>query len=207
MPVISEMLQRSSAIFRGTVNSKADGSDLSAWQQENALTQLGINYRWSDIVLDERIPISQDQIIDAYGKEGDPVHAGDRAPDAPKLKDVRASDETTTSLFQIFSPTQHTALIFADSISCLGPVMDALHHYPVGTVSPVLILPQSSSTPSVSTNENVVRALRDTEGHAYDIYGTFNKEVTVFMLRPDGVVGAVVCDADGIEHYRQLLFV
>ncbi len=53
------------------------------------LFQLDVNYRWSDIVLDERFDdegkAKQQQHSTAYGVEGHDIRAGDRAPDAPDL--------------------------------------------------------------------------------------------------------------------------
>lgn len=205
LPVIAEMLQRTTVLLDGLVGSKGNGSDFSSWRRTEGLTQLGVNYRWSEIVIDERDENDlKDRMIQAYGKEGDSAHAGDRAPDAPTLKDIRASGDVTTRLFQILSLRHHTALLFIDNSNRIGPVLDALDRYPSNTISSVLILPREITfTHAV---DRVEKVLQDTEGHAYEIYGVRSEELTVFLIRPDGTIGAIVSGVEGIERYRQLLF-
>lgn len=207
LPVIAEMLQRTTVLLDGLVGSKGNGSDFSSWRRTEGLTQLGVNYRWSEIVIDERGENgTQDRATGAYGLEGDPIQAGDRAPDVPKLKDIRASSDvtTTTPLFQIFSLKRHTALLFTGDSNRIGPVLDALDRYPSDTVSSVLILPREITfTHAV---DRVEKVLQDTEGHAYEIYGVRSEELTVFLIRPDGTIGAIVSGVEGIERYRQLIF-
>lgn len=201
------MLQRTFAIWQKVnIDAKASGSHTPGQQPADmALAQLGINYRWSDIVLDERDALSKDQLTNPYGKDGDSLHAGDRAPDAPQLKDINAGD-TTTSLFQILSPKQHSALIFTDDNTQLGPVFDALGGYPLGTVSSVIILPRVSATSSRVDGNQGARILRDADGHAHGIYGVPDRETTIFMIRPDDYIGAIVSGADGLVRYRKLVF-
>ena len=86
------------------------------------LFQLDLNYRWSSIVFDERFASSSAQ-KDAYGKLGQDLRAGDRAPDAPSLVilhskvtsigKVSGQVGASVRLFDIFEPTVHTALVFA----------------------------------------------------------------------------------------------
>ena len=70
--------------------------------------------------------------------------------------------------------------------------------------SPAVLLPRTVATVSPADR---IRVFKDTEGYAYKMYGvTDPKELTVCLVRPDGVVGAIVSGADGVERYRQLIF-
>ena len=207
LPVIAKMLELTTKLLKKTVNEKADGEDASAWKRGGELFQLGINYRWSEIVIDERT--KQDNwVINPYGNEGDPLQAGDRAPEAPKLKDLRSATtddaDVETSFFRIFSPAQHTALIFTNDPSRAAPVLDALDRYASGTVSSVLVLPKTVAAPL--TVGKAGHVLKDTKGHAYEAYAVSEDGLTVVIVRPDGVIGAVALGAEGVERYRQLVF-
>ncbi|KAJ7754159.1 hypothetical protein DFH07DRAFT_959865 [Mycena maculata] len=49
--------------------------------------------------------------------------------------------------------------------------------------------------------------LEDRAGHAYRGYGLDADELTIVVVRPDGVVGAVISAADGVETYFRKIFV
>jgi hypothetical protein len=53
-----------------------------------------------------------------------------------------------------------------------------------------------------------LKALEDREGHAYAGYtgGMAEGEASIVMVRPDGMIGAVVSEAQDIERYRKLIF-
>ena len=121
-PVIAEMLKKSTKLFDEAQRVKADGTNVEqAWHRGSELHMLGVNCRWSSIVLDERTP-KESIPVDPYGVTRiDPnvslLRAGERAPDAPGLQVVGAGDsdgQETTSLLDIFGPSYHTALIFSD---------------------------------------------------------------------------------------------
>ncbi|KAF8891790.1 FAD binding domain-containing protein [Infundibulicybe gibba] len=124
IPVIAEMLGVTTELLKKTFKKE---HDQSAWDRTGCLLQLGVNYRWSSIVVDEQskdyIPSGDDtngdqkQVVqfddvDPYGKRTDGrLRAGDRAPDACDLFDPRTG--TTTRLFNIFGPTHHTVVHFS----------------------------------------------------------------------------------------------
>ena len=206
LPVIAKMLELTTTLLKKTMEEKADGQDVSGWRRGGELLQLGINYRWSEIVIDERTK-QNNSVVNPYGNEGDPLQAGDRAPEAPKLKDLRAATgdaDVETSFFRIFSPTQHTALIFTNDPSRAAPVFDALDRYPSETISSVLVLPKSAAV--AGAVGKVGKVVQDTEGHAYEAYAVPEDGLTVFIIRPDGVIGAIVLGAEGVERYRKLIF-
>ena len=94
VPVIKQMLERTTELLNKTLSAKKedDNAISAAWNRPRALLQLGVNYRWSSIVLDERHPYTlgkKSNALDSYGDEGiTDFHAGDRAPDSPGLVNV-----------------------------------------------------------------------------------------------------------------------
>ncbi|KAF8712019.1 hypothetical protein AX14_013154 [Amanita brunnescens Koide BX004] len=109
LPVIAEMLN----ITTGILNKvQASGSLENSMHREQKLTMLGVNYRWSPIVIDE---ITKAGPVDAYrALDESTLVAGDRAPDAPGLTVVKADAEVAeTRLFDLFKATYHTVLVFS----------------------------------------------------------------------------------------------
>ncbi|KDQ12566.1 hypothetical protein BOTBODRAFT_176256 [Botryobasidium botryosum FD-172 SS1] len=222
LPVIAEMLSVSTKLLNLNVPGAAGtdglapaiapqaaegtGATPKAWTRGPHLRQLGVNYRWSTIVVDERTPAVEGDIDDAYGLKGGIVRAGDRAPDAPGLLDVQKG--TTTTLHGEFSPTLHTALVFAQQDGSINPdILRALDSYNALThansplVQAITLYP--SAPPShLRGNLPASKALVDRDGHAYGGYAIeADGPAYVVIVRPDGVVGAIVAGADGIERY------
>jgi len=177
----------------------------SAMEREKKLNMLGVNCRSSPIVLDE---FTQAEPVSAYRllEEGVLV-AGDRAPDAPELGLVVAQAaggvETTTRLFDVFSPVYHTVLVFAPDAASSTDVLDVLSRYPKGVIRPAIVLPQGSDVTTGAQVDVVV----DHGGHAYRGYLAEKGERKVVVVRPDGVVGAMVHGADGAQAYFSNIFV
>ncbi|KAI6018035.1 hypothetical protein PISMIDRAFT_690216 [Pisolithus microcarpus 441] len=170
----------------------------------------------------------------AYGNIQEGIlRAGDRAPDAPGLvpivKSNRAASNTLvpsllpaeglqgTRLFDIFAPTYHTILIFvpvsADPV--VSSVLAALQHCipENGLVRLLVVLPNTLpdldggvETSSVQDQVHGAEVLVDRAGHAYRGYLIENDEVKVVVVRPDGVVGAIVHGAEGLERYFHGVF-
>ncbi|KAG6866550.1 hypothetical protein C0991_002035 [Blastosporella zonata] len=109
IPVIREVLDETTRLQNRTFSAKGDG----AWGRAVRLQQLGINYRWSSIVLDDHEETG-DAIVDPYGDSfiDLPVRAGDRAPDASEMYDRSAVLPTAQRLFSVLGP-HHTVLVFA----------------------------------------------------------------------------------------------
>jgi hypothetical protein len=94
-------------------------------EENSNLNQLGVNYRWNSIVVDQNTDSGKGpgarEAHSAYDIEADGVlQAGDCAPDAPGLVKVnfenqKSGESTMTRLFKLLSPTYHTVLIFAEA--------------------------------------------------------------------------------------------
>src|SRR5258708_5216514 len=77
-------------------------------QRSPKLFMLGINCRFSSIVLDEFVTPVEGKPVNAYGvlDEGN-LEAGDRAPDAPRLLHIRPGGSRETRLFNHYRPWYH----------------------------------------------------------------------------------------------------
>ncbi|KAG2147740.1 FAD binding domain-containing protein [Suillus bovinus] len=196
LPVISEMLEVTTTILNNAVET---GNMPAA--RSPILFMLGINYRFSDIVLDEfAIP---GKPVNAYGvlDEGH-LEAGDRAPDAPNMLQVGESDETT--LFGLYRPWYHTVLVFAPSHADATLILGMLEAYNTNIVRPVVVLPPSASVTPIASSAFLV--LVDQEGYAYSAYLVETGQTRVFVIRPDGVIGAIVHGAEGVKKYFSRIF-
>ena len=166
---------------------------------------LGVNYRSSPIVADE---FTQAEPVNTYGllEEGVLV-AGDRAPDAPELELVVAQAtgeaEMETRLFDVFRPIYHTVLVFAPDAASVADVLEVLKRYPEDVVRLVIVLAQGSK---VTTRAQADVAV-DRGGYAYRAYLAVKGEKRVVVVRPDGVVGAIVHGAEGVGRYFGKIFV
>ncbi|KAJ3971607.1 FAD binding domain-containing protein [Lentinula raphanica] len=153
------------------------------------------------------------EIPDPYrsGEDGT-ARGGDRAPDAPSLTHLGANgDAPRKSFFDLFTTTQHTALIFSGLISGLTgentvtETSEALRKYPSGYLKSVLVLPRTDT--SNSSSSLVDMTLVDTEGWAYKNYAVAVDTPTVIIVRPDGYIGALVTSGgSGIRKYFSAIF-
>ncbi|KAF9230311.1 FAD binding domain-containing protein [Melanogaster broomeanus] len=195
IPVIAEMLNITSTLLQRIQDAPLE----RAMEREKKLDMLGINYRFSPIVREE---FSADGPVSAYRvlEEGVLV-AGDRAPDAPRLR--LGADDGATSLFAVFSPKRHTVLVFGPDVASAADILDALSTYPRAALHSVVVLPQASGTAATSE----VDVLVDEAGHAYRGYLAAKGERRVVVVRPDGVVGAIVRGAEGVTAYFEKIFV
>ena len=177
----------------------------TALEREKKMDMLGVNCRSSPIVLDE---FTQAEPVNAYGtmEEGVLV-AGDRAPDAPELglimPQATGGAETKTRLFVVFHPTHHTVLVFAPDSASSMDVLEVLGRYPGDVIRPVIVLAQDSEV-TIGAQADVVV---DRGGHAYRAYLAVRGEQKVVVVRPDGVVGAIVHGAEGVGAYFAKIFV
>ncbi|CCM05219.1 uncharacterized protein FIBRA_07429 [Fibroporia radiculosa] len=216
IPVISEMLKTSNALFNKAAHAKGDGSTSEdAWKRGGALSQLGVNYRWSSIVVDERVH-PEDEPLDPYGVhrcDTDIVQAGERAPDAPGLVKIVASLEInivntnhrqeTTSLFRTFGTSYHTVLLFNHSNGQFGPTTVLLKMCPSWAIRSAIIYPHDSSSCPLVDGINL--AFIDRDGHAYTGYAV-GRDMTIVIVRPDGVVGGIMWGAEGLKRYLTSVF-
>ena len=202
LPVIAEMLN----ITTGTLNKLRSAPTIeSALKRDKKMNMLGVNCRSSPIVLDE---FTQAGPVNAYGllEEGVLV-AGDRAPDATELVLVVAQTtggaETATRLFDVFCPIYHTVLVFAPDAESAADALEVLKRYPRDVVRPVIALAQGSEVTTGAQADVVV----DRGGHAYRAYSMVKGEERVVVVRPDGVLGAIVRGAGGVGHYFGKIFI
>ncbi|KAI9572352.1 FAD binding domain-containing protein [Boletus coccyginus] len=203
LPVIAEMLN----ITTGILNKVLTAPTIeNVMRREQKMNMLGVNCRSSPIVVDE---FTQAEPVNAYGvlEEGVLV-AGDRAPDATNLGLVAAQGaggvETETRLFDVFCPTHHTVLVFAPDVASSADVLEVLRRHPRDIIRPVIVLGQGSEVTTGAKAEVVV----DRGGHAYRAYLAAKGETrVVVVVRPDGVVGAIVHGAEGVGAYFNKIFV
>lgn len=192
LPVIAQVLKNSTAILNEAVIRDAAKNFGQAWIPGQEMRQLDINYRGSPIVFDE---------LNSENDCGERVVAGDRAPDAPGLIAKRGN---ATRLFNIFRPTQHTALIFPREGLDVSSLVATLAAYPEGTVKKIIVLPKGS--PSIGENIlGVDDFVIDNEDHAWTTYPT-TAGANIVIIRPDGYVGLVANSTEGLEKYRELVF-
>ncbi|KZT05390.1 monooxygenase [Laetiporus sulphureus 93-53] len=183
LPVIKDMLKRTTAIL-GRIMATKIGDDISAWKREGFLKQLGVNYRWSSIVVGERTPCTAEEkaelIDNAYGG-GEGIRAGDRAPAAPGLLIVHEREN-------------------------IGSVLKATKLYPEGLVRSVIVLPQTA--PECADVQSADLLLSDGSGHAYESYAVSPTSggMTIVIVRPDGVIGGIVLGVDGLTKYFRNVF-
>ncbi|KAI0056069.1 hypothetical protein BV25DRAFT_1921304 [Artomyces pyxidatus] len=204
VPFVKELLEHTTALLNKMFDRKRK-VDEPAWGRPVTMNQLGVHYRWSSIVLDERATReSADVHASAYRTEySDQLRGGDRAPDAPGLVDCKTG--ALTRLFDVFKPTHHTVIVFANGHDCTEAIT-ALGKYPQGLVRCVMIYPQSSSVLDDVAGGNL--AVHDRDGHAYAAYAAGGPllPVTIAIVRPDGVIGALVGGETGIEKYFSAIF-
>ncbi|PCH36607.1 hypothetical protein WOLCODRAFT_127398, partial [Wolfiporia cocos MD-104 SS10] len=223
-PVIAAMLRKTTALLDATAETMRSREDsertAQTWDRGGALKQMGVNYRWSAVVLDERaaargegaVEGREREPVDPYGYglvKGGSIRAGERAPDATGLAHVKTDDETSgaeTSLFSIFSATRHTLLLFVGAANAdeLAPIIAQARRYPPDILHPVVIFSSEERLASIEgsgAHLDLDVTLVDREGHAFAGYRCDGDRLTVVVVRPDGVIGGIVYSLKGLEKY------
>ncbi|KAJ6591647.1 FAD binding domain-containing protein [Mycena vulgaris] len=237
-PVVAAMLNQITALLRETWTGRAGEAPpvhegLAPWKTNGGLLQLGVNCRWSSVVVDEQRDglehvedIAAEYCADEEDGDGDddaededgtldfgtgvgdrPLFAGDRAPDAPGLVVLArrgassADDARSTSLFRIFCAARHTVLVFGDAARAerVGRVLETC---PRDAVQCAVVLRAQGAEPVPSADYVV----QDAGGHAYHAYG-LRDGCDVVVVRPDGLVGAVVGSEEGLRRYLRGVFI
>ncbi|TFY57050.1 hypothetical protein EVG20_g8695 [Dentipellis fragilis] len=153
------------------------------WRPKQGL-QLGINCRWSPIVLDGRYHSAPGEVVEkkAYGK------LGDKLPGA---------DGGETTLFALIAGyARHTVVVFSAAADEELPA--SLRKYQGhSAISFVKLLPQGSTTAASSD----VPAFVDSTGHGYTAYDVEKSAAspTYVVVRPDGMVGAYALSAEQVD--------
>ncbi|TFK39683.1 FAD binding domain-containing protein [Crucibulum laeve] len=202
LPVIAEMLNKSTSLFKQTIKPGATLGD-SAWRRDGDLQQLGVNYRSSAIILDEEASESVAPAAYNSGSETE-ARAGDRAPEAAGLVDITNEDKST-SLFKIFGASYHTVLVFSGTVEEHTALAEASKKLPKGTVHSVLI---ASTADEVTTQHKDLfsQVLLDPQHIAFSTYWTPSDSLGVVVVRPDGVIGARARDVSGLQKYFSGIF-
>ncbi|KAJ6594762.1 FAD binding domain-containing protein [Mycena capillaripes] len=206
MPVVAEMLNLSNDLHAKawphipdsafdappSVNTSTD-----PMMRSSKLLQLGVNYRWSSITLDERDTGANTSDKNPYGTMGDKIRAGDRAPYVGDLHGEQAADLFTL----LHDAPSHLALYFpsstAGSLSELGNLIDSelLH---VAVIS-------GAVAESGSTAAKGIKHFADPQGLAAKAYDVGPDRDVYVIIRPDGVIGAYTFSTKGIQEYFSLL--
>lgn len=218
LPVVAEMLEQTTKLLKHTFS----GRGTNEWQSNDALFQLGVNYRWSDIILDERKSFDaereaeedaaledfdfyeEDEKLDSYGTDFDGrLRAGDRAPDSSGLLNLGLPRpfSKTLQLFNIFGAAHHTVLIFADYVDSEEVLRD-LQRYPKDLpIRSVVVVKRRGAPPRGAQLADYV--LEDYDNHAHDAY--ISNVCGLLVIRPDGIVGGVLRGAPSLRRYFQNL--
>ncbi|KAJ7583937.1 FAD binding domain-containing protein [Mycena floridula] len=190
LPVIATMLNKTKAEFRRAFKS---GEERSRGYE---FRQLGVNYRGSSIVVDES---PSEEAVDAYNASGD-LHAGDRAPDAPGL--IPVSGPGITSFFRLFKTTHHIVLLFSSDATFIESAITFVKDK-CPTTNIAVVLHQGEAV-DLDLAPRADHVLHDAAGYAYKHYQAGN--LPVIVVRPDGMVGAMVHNLDGLKQYFQGIF-
>jgi hypothetical protein len=187
LPVIAEMLNITTGILN---RAQESGGIEHLMHRGQKLTMLGVNCRWSPIVIDE---VTKAELVNAYRVlDETTLVAGDRAPDAPGLTVVKAGAQVSeTRFFDLFKATYHTVLVFGPDVGSTEDIIGVLSSY---------------SRDIIRTVASEVDVVVDAAGHAYRAYLTEKGEKKVVVVRPDGVAGAIVRGAEGVKAYLGKIF-
>lgn len=206
VPVVAEMLSLSTELHsltfnrpRGsTVDAGEEISNDKAMFRPRKLLQLGINYRWSPIVLEARAGEDDASAKNPYGQETSKLRAGDRAPDATPLVDADNTPGGVITLHSTLSVEHHTILAFLSATDALAHLEPLSKHVDVGLARISVI---HRSVPGREIRFKGSRALVDVEGTAYAGYDVHGDELSFVVIRPDGIIGAYTHDVADIDRY------
>jgi hypothetical protein len=210
---LTALEKASEATATVTLQAQTESNMQRAVYRGRKLFQLDVNYRWSDVVFDERFAKADGEVVkNAYGVEGQDVRAGDRAPDAPGLVCLGSrTGKTPGRLFDIYSPCKHTVLVFANGApdKAKKPIVDSVILLPSALVQKVIVLPSDAdevSTPQVLDTTIYDYVVKDVDGHGYQGFGVGAGGFTVVVVRPDGMVGGVAVSEAGLKKYVCAVF-
>ena len=203
------MLDLTTKILKATIDRP---NNEAGWKRTGNLNQLGINYRWSSIVVDQ----STDSGTRSDGREahsaydvevGGTLRVGDRAPDAPGLVKVKFDNQKSsepTRLFTLLSPTYHTVLIFSEAADIHATLQAVIAKFHKELVRVVVLL-RAGTTNMIQ--DVACDVFEDRDGHPYDAYKGAEGANGIVIIRPDGVTGAIVRDVIWVERYFKSIFV
>ena len=209
IPVVAEMLNVTTKILKATIDKP---NNEAGWKRTGNLNQLGVNCRWSSIVVDQNTDSDTGpggrEAHSAYDVEaGGVLRAGDRAPDAPGLVKINFDNQKSgesTRLFKLLSPTHHTVLIFAEAADVQATLQATIARFSKEYVRAVVLLRAGTTNMIQDVGCDV---FEDRDGHAYDAYKGAEGANGIVIIRPDGVTGAIVKDVGWVERYFEAIFV
>jgi hypothetical protein len=210
MPVMASMLNRTTKMMLKMHQTAFEPLTDGAARFEQNLTQLGIYYSWSPIIVDDikSAPSADDMSqgnVDVY-TSGPELHAGDRAPSATGLVAVDGSESETT-LFDLFDAGSHLGLIFVQNEAVESDITSML--YAVTSVGGNLVRPSLvyAQKPS-GVPDGAAHAFVDRDGHASAAYKPQRYgSVAAAIVRPDGIVGAMVQNPKSVGVYFNKIYV
>lgn len=203
LPVIAEMLSKTTLLLKQTF--KPQGFN-EGFLRGLELRQLGVNYRGSPIIVDETPIFGEIEVNDPYRSGGlGALRGGDRAPDAPGLLAMRG--RAITCLFDLFKPFYHTILVFSISPTLQMAVVEGAKRYPEGSVKVAIIVPRGTPFELAPGTPEPDHVLEDFGGFAYKHYISEGSDLVIQIIRPDGVLGAITRDLDGVERYFKGIFI
>ncbi|KAJ6590527.1 FAD binding domain-containing protein [Mycena vulgaris] len=199
LPVIAEMLDLSTALHARAFLHIPDAAFASAsatasddpMARSAKLLQLGINYRWSPIVLDARETVDPigEKIPYGAGATASNIRAGDRAPF------FRSEDSggNSTNLFRLLGECAgaHLVLKFPANGGNLGDDVGSLGRYLGGGLLGIIIVMVTEVPESPWKNDpRGARLGFDADGATRGAYGAEAEKTIWVAVRPDGIVGA-----------------
>ncbi len=188
-PVVAAMLDKTTELTKTAYGlSTFKPGTIRGVERGFELRQFGVNYRGSAIVVDDFAV--ENVSVDPYRSgDDDALLAGDRAPDAPGLR----NGDSETSLFKLFGSTFHTVLVFGGAAAAA-----CLDSYPKDLIKVLNMVPQGSS----ASGDVYIDSL----GYAYKHYDVVARGVQFVVVRPDGVIGALTKSEEGLlKYFKELL--
>jgi hypothetical protein len=169
-----------------------------------------VHCEWSPIVTNELPPDApafapRDAKVDTFVSAG-ALRPGNRAPDAPGLVVLSgppASGAAAVSLFDLFSPARHTALVFVAAAAqpeAVRSMLNALRAAPEALIRVVLVLRRRREDLADMAHDGLIAF--DQGGHAFSAYQPCRYGVVAgVIVRPDAMVGAIVHSEKGVTDY------
>ncbi|KAL0562663.1 hypothetical protein V5O48_019420, partial [Marasmius crinis-equi] len=175
LPVITEMLDHTTTLLNKNLRGEAKPSN---WRRDGNLFQLGVNCRWSSIVLDQsredgRLRDSHTgNPVDCYGGDDNITRAGDRAPDAAGLGLVHGTyrirnerGDSQTRLYDILDASAHVVVLFTSDSDRLASILEVTKTYPKNIIRTAMLV--RDGEPVVFSDQQPDFVLEDTEEYAY----------------------------------------
>jgi hypothetical protein len=132
------MLKLTASLLNHALSS---GLKHASMRRSPLIGMLGVNYRFSNIVLDEFAMSAEGRPINAYGV----LEVGDRAPEAPEMLQVGCRESGVKTLAGLYRPWCHTAIVFSPSLTDVSLILGALKAYGRSVVVSAVVLHLSTS--------------------------------------------------------------